>query len=341
MSGFSAQNFKDRMVAAAQRGPAEFLPANALAPPVTLAGTARMTTVKCHPQIRSCRLQYLLLPIKCRHRGQDLAKKQKLRGEQITQLEAFLNDVQTVREGKLFCLLLALQTDIGAIIMAAPPFAVSAELKKNIEAFVVAVMLSPKLGMYKGDVPVQHVMNNPADMGKLKSVVQYYCTQHRSSCKKQLFASVRVAHLNENGEKMTVDLPPDQHQNLFALAQSFVDGTKCRITNALCGRIALMRSVYLESSGQTFWSDLDKALGLMREAGKGSDEARDAMFEVLIETDKELHGAVEIVYQNNDNIQQEVDDLIHASAANAASTPANPASSIAPQGGPEPDAQEE
>ncbi|KAJ7875840.1 hypothetical protein B0H13DRAFT_1893929 [Mycena leptocephala] len=298
------------------------------------------------------------------------AKKQKLCGEQITQLEAFLNvcqvhtpffsayaqqDVQTVREGKLFCLLLALQTDIGAIITAAPLFAVSAELKKNIEAFIVAVMLSPKLGMYKGDVPVQHVMdiilkhrfdlppgieNNPANMGKLKSVVQYYCTQHHSSCKKQLFASVRVARLNENGEKMTVYLPPDQHQNLFALAQSFVDGTKCRITNALCGRIALM-SVYLESSGQTFWSDLDKALGLMREAGKGSNEARDAMVEVLIETDKELHGTVEIVYQNNDNIQQEVDDLIHASATNAASTPANPASSIAPQGGPEPDEQEE
>jgi hypothetical protein len=65
------------------------------------------------------------------------------------------------------------------------------------------------------------------------------------------------------------------------------------------------------------------------------------MFDVLIETDKELHGAAGIVYQNNDNIQQEVDDLIHASTANAASTPANPASSIAPQGGPEPNAQEE
>jgi hypothetical protein len=56
----------------------------------------------------------------------------------------------------------------------------------------------------------------------------------------QLFSSVRVTRLDATGTRVAVDLPPGQHQNLFGLAQAFVEGTKCRITNALCGRIALM-----------------------------------------------------------------------------------------------------
>jgi hypothetical protein len=46
------------------------------------------------------------------------------------------------------------------------------------------------------------------------------------------------------------------------------------------------------------------------------------MFEDLITEDKALHGAVDIVYQTINDVQQEVDDLIDASAANVASTPA-------------------
>lgn len=98
--------------------------------------------------------------------------------------------------------------------------------------------------------------------------------------------------MTEGGDKIAVDLPAAEHQNLFGLAQAFVDGTKCRITSALCGRIALMvspstylamqilipnfqRSVYLENSGQTFWTELDKALVCMRETANGSAETVD------------------------------------------------------------------
>ncbi|KAJ7190484.1 hypothetical protein B0H12DRAFT_1172658 [Mycena haematopus] len=199
--------------------------------------------------------------------------------------------------------------------------------------------------MYRGEVPVQHVLdivkkhrfdlppgieNNPADMDKIERAVQDAFTQARSTCKKKLFASVRVWRTNEAGTKIAVDLPPAEHQNLFGLAQAFVDGTKCRITNALCGRLALMRSVYLENSGQSFWTDLDKALDCMREEADGKDDAVDDMFEYFIATDKELHGAVDIVYQTSNDVQQEVDDLIHATTANTASTPADAADSAAP-----------
>ncbi|KAJ7854677.1 hypothetical protein B0H14DRAFT_3136485 [Mycena olivaceomarginata] len=263
------------------------------------------------------------------------AKKQKLRGEQLTQVDTFLNDTPTVREGKLFALVLGLQNDVANIIVAAPAFSVSPELQTNIKSYALAVMLSPKLAQYRGDLPVQHVMNilkkhrfdmppgienNPADMQKIMAAVQYAFTQDRSSLKKRLkllFSSVRVTRLDATGTRVAVDLPPGQHQNLFGLAQAFVEGTKCRITNALCGRIALMRDVYLQNSTSSFWVSLDEALAAMRTAAEGNDEACDAMFEDLINMDKTLHGAVDIVYQATNNIQQEVDDLIVAGRGRA------------------------
>ncbi|KAJ7661259.1 hypothetical protein B0H17DRAFT_1212284 [Mycena rosella] len=57
----------------------------------------------------------------------------------------------------------------------------------------------------------------------------------------------------------------------------------------------------------------------MRQVAEGSEDARDAMFEDLIETDKKLHGAVDIIYQSTHDLQQEVDDLIDATSADAAS----------------------
>ncbi|KAJ7711066.1 hypothetical protein B0H16DRAFT_1480616 [Mycena metata] len=268
---------------------------------------------------------------------QNFAKKQKLRGDQLTQVDTFLGDAPTVRKGKLFCLLLAMQNELGNIVTAAPPFAVSAELKVNIQNYAHAVLLSPKLANYRGDLPVQHVMsilwkhrfdlppgieNNPAELAKIQTVIQEAFTQCRSTIKKKLFASVRVWRTNEKGEKVVVNLPADKHQNLFALAQALVDGTKCRITNVLCGRIALMRECYMANSSTSFWTDVDAALVTMRETAGGNDELRDDLFEDLIADDKEKHGAVDIIYQTTNDVQQEVDDLIDATTADAVSTPA-------------------
>ncbi|KAJ7796340.1 hypothetical protein B0H14DRAFT_3494893 [Mycena olivaceomarginata] len=264
------------------------------------------------------------------------AKKLKIRGEPLTQLDhSSMSDTQSVREGKLFCLLLAVLADIANIVAAAPAFAVSAELKLNIQCYAIAVFLSPKLGMYRGDVPIQHVMdiikkhcfdlppgieNSPADMAKIEKAIEDVFTQGHSTFKKKLFTSVQVWCMTEGGNKIAVDLPATEHQNLFGLAQAFVDGTKCRITSALCGRIALMRSVSLENSGQTFWTELDKALICMQETANGSTETVDEYIWLITE-DKALHGAVNIVYQTINDVQQEVDDLINASTANVASTP--------------------
>ncbi|KAJ7635915.1 hypothetical protein B0H17DRAFT_1217186 [Mycena rosella] len=238
-----------------------------------------------------------------------------------------------------------MQNDVGNIITATPAFAVSPQLKTNIQSYSLSVLLSPKLAQYRGELPVQHVWNIlkkhgsdlppgieniPADMKTLTSEIQEQLTQARSSCKKK--GIVRIIRVDDKKNKITIELEPSQHQNLFALAQCFVDGTKCRITNALCGRIALMRDVYLANSGTSFWTDLDNALVLMRQVAEGSEDARDAMFEDLIETDKKLHGAVDIIYQSTHDLQQEVDDLIDATSADAASTATRRDCSPPPEG---------
>ncbi|KAJ7503662.1 hypothetical protein B0H11DRAFT_561581 [Mycena galericulata] len=258
------------------------------------------------------------------------AKKQKLRGDQLTQVEAFLTDVQTIRDAKVYINLLALQNDVQKIIATQPAYTVSQELKVNIQAYVPPVLLSEHLGGYKGDVPVQHVFeiikknrfdtppgfeNNPADCNKVIKEIQETFTQSRARYKKILFASVKVTQ-----NKKVIDLPAEKHQNLFGLAQAFVDGTKCRITGGLCGRIALMRKVFLKYPGSNFWDKLDARLVMMREQAKGSKDAIELMFEGLIEDDKESHGNVNIVYQATDTLQEEVDAAIIASAIDVAIT---------------------
>ncbi|KAJ6543802.1 hypothetical protein B0H10DRAFT_2281533 [Mycena sp. CBHHK59/15] len=250
------------------------------------------------------------------------AKKRKLRGDQLTEVDTFLVDTQTVRDAKLYIGILGIQNDLQKLIAAKPPYAVTPELKVNIQAYMAPILLSSKLGSYKGEEPSQLVFDlikkhrfdmpagfehNPAICAKLLAAIQEALTQARSRYKKLLFASVKVMQ-----NKLVIDLPVEKHQNLFGLAQSFVDGSKCRINGGLVGRIALMRAVFLEYPGTNFYDKLDTRLVLMRKTAGGDAEAIDLMFEGLIVEDKQNHGDVEIVYQGTDDIQEEVDATIAA-----------------------------
>jgi hypothetical protein len=107
----------------------------------------------------------------------------------------------------------------------------------------------------------------PAEWGKIITLVQDTITQVRSDLKKdvrflilcwlpliivpcatQLLKSVRVVR-----NKVVCDLKPQDHQNLYSLAQTIVSGTNVRISKALCGRIALM--VYMLYLLLSFTSD--------------------------------------------------------------------------------------
>ncbi|KAJ7040961.1 hypothetical protein C8F04DRAFT_1305675 [Mycena alexandri] len=247
------------------------------------------------------------------------AKKQKLRPDQMTQVDTFLTDSQTIRETKLYIGILGLQNDLQKIIAAKPAYSVSPELKANIQTYIAPVLLSPKLTAYKGSEPVQIIFNlvkkyrfdapagfenNPADAGKITATIEDAFTQGRSKFKKLLFASVKIIQ-----DKKTVDLPADKHTSLFGLAQAFIKGSKCRIKAGLCGRIALMCKIFLLHPGTNFWDKLDEHLALIRDSCENAEDI-DITFEDLVETDKELHGNVDIVYQSTDDIQEEIDTTI-------------------------------
>ncbi|KAJ7906751.1 hypothetical protein B0H13DRAFT_2333193 [Mycena leptocephala] len=242
------------------------------------------------------------------------AKKQKLRGDQLTQVDNSLADTQTVRDAKLYVGLLSLQNDLQKVIAAKPAYTV------NIKAYVVPVLLSPKLPAYKGDEPVGLVFNlvkkhrfdtpvgferNPADCGKIRSVIEEAFTQGRSKFKKLLSANVRIRR-----DKKLEMLPPEKHHNLYSLAQAFVNDTKCRINAGLVGRIALM--VFMTHPDTDFWDQVDKRLAILREDADGDAEIIAETFDAYIDEDKEAHGNVEIVYGGTDDIQEEVDASIVA-----------------------------
>ncbi|KAJ7272135.1 hypothetical protein C8J57DRAFT_1225679 [Mycena rebaudengoi] len=241
------------------------------------------------------------------------AAQQKLRPEQLTQVQKFLTDVQTVQNAKLFITNLAMRNELVRIITSQPKYAATAELKVNIKAFAIAVLLSPNINILKKkrfDLPVG-IEDIPAEWGKIITLVQDTITQVRSDLKKDVVC----------------DLKPQDHQNLYSLAQTIVSGTNVRISKALCGRIALMRKVYLKIDDAGYWDALDAALAAGRTATGGSAVATETlfiMFEGLIKADKALHGNFDIVFQDADENQQEVADLIEAARINIATTAASP-----------------
>ncbi|KAJ7021702.1 hypothetical protein C8F04DRAFT_1273364 [Mycena alexandri] len=279
------------------------------------------------------------------------AKKQKLRPDQMIQVDTFMTDAQTIRETKLYIGMLGIQNDLQKIIASKPAYSVSVELKTNIQTYIAPVLLSPKLAAYKGSEPVQIVFNlikkyrfdapagfenNPADAGKITTTIEDAFTQGRSKFKKLLFSSVRIVQ-----DKKIIDLPADKHTSLFGLAQGFIKGSKCRINAGLCGRIALMRKIFLLYPGTNFWDKLDEHLALIRDSCDNAEDI-DITFEDLVETDKELHGNVEIVYQGTDDIQEEIDTTIAtAGMIDTAITVPGPSAIPAPSSGPSTDAGEE
>ncbi|KAJ6608243.1 hypothetical protein B0H10DRAFT_2227054 [Mycena sp. CBHHK59/15] len=243
----------------------------------------------------------------------------KLRGEQLTEVNKFVEDIPTVQDTKLYIALLAVSNDLQKIVAAAPAYSVSADLEKNITDYAAAVLLSPKLSMYKGNTPVQHVMailkkhrfdmpagieHIPADLAKIIQVIQNACTQKRTQFKKLLFASLRV----KQGDIVT-DLQPADRQNIFNLTSAFIERTKC------C-------KIYIINDGTLFWDDLDKALATMRTMAKGDDNAVANMFNGLLTVDRNLHGKSdgEMPKTTVEAIQQEVDDLIDAERIDTTTT---------------------
>ncbi|KAJ7885342.1 hypothetical protein B0H14DRAFT_2563983 [Mycena olivaceomarginata] len=88
------------------------------------------------------------------------ADKQRIRGEQVTELDVFLKDPALLREAKLLINMFALRNHFDKIIASNPGFELSPDLEMNIMKYAPAIILSDKISTYKGEGPKTALLVN-------------------------------------------------------------------------------------------------------------------------------------------------------------------------------------
>ncbi|KAK7020828.1 hypothetical protein R3P38DRAFT_2630067 [Favolaschia claudopus] len=278
-------------------------------------------------------------------------ERKRLRGDQIAELESFVNvssfpkcptDPAPLREVKLMANGLALANQLEQIVAAKPPFELSDDLQLNIKKYAPAILLSERLGSYKGDVPTEALMeiikrlrfsipdgleHIPADWNKVISFAEYCLTQKRATMKKAIRASLKPV-TDKDTKVVTYAEDTKKHDNIYKLASAIVKGTNCTVNVILCSRVALMRKVYLKHPDSKFWDKLDAKLDEIREDADGDPKQLVRGFRHVLEQDQKKHGKKDYkdsdIQDAVDNFQQKVDDIIDVNAATTADDDGEP-----------------
>ncbi|KAJ7330335.1 hypothetical protein DFH08DRAFT_966895 [Mycena albidolilacea] len=260
------------------------------------------------------------------------AERKRLRSDQVTALEVFLNEPPSLREAKMLTDLWALGNQVEKIITSKPAFEVSEDCETNIRKYAPAVLLSSKINVYKGD-GIKHILTDiikrhrfnllprvehvPADWTKVLAIVQDALTQMCSKVKKEIAWSLKV---NKSDELCALLA---QHKNICQLAQAIVKGTQCSVNVVLCACIAVMRAVYLEHPGAKFWDEMDNHLAQIRRMGGNDAKKITKRFRQVLDADQAKHG-VKGGYKLDEtvvnNFQQKIDDLIDIHVVNPATS---------------------
>ncbi|KAF8908370.1 hypothetical protein CPB85DRAFT_1436155 [Mucidula mucida] len=256
----------------------------------------------------------------------NFAARKKLKTEQLAEVEVFLQDPPHVRDAKTFALLHSVFNKVEEIVVATPAFEVSDNLRKNINSYSVAMLLSSHIASYKGAPATDSLLKlllrlplgipagitaNAADYNRLQSAVSDALTQTRATFKKHL------AIRRKGGPE------PD----IFTLARTFIKNTKCELSMPLCCRIALMRMVFKKHAANDFWDKLDAQYAVIVQVAKGSATALVRAFEFIYESDKKQHigdgsGVGPRPDASISGIQQQVDDLMLAAQLDVMTTAA-------------------
>lgn len=80
------------------------------------------------------------------------ATRKRLRPDQVTEVEAFVNDPPPVQLAKIFVSLKANENMLAKFQAAKPQFEINAALKTNITRAVNAMLFSSKITQYKGEI---------------------------------------------------------------------------------------------------------------------------------------------------------------------------------------------
>ncbi|KAJ7116087.1 hypothetical protein C8R44DRAFT_880459 [Mycena epipterygia] len=225
--------------------------------------------------------------------ARQVATHKRLKPSQLTELEVFAADSAAARQVKLYGMCLSLEGKLAQIVTAAPEFAVTVSLDKNMRQLAFCIMSSVKVSSYKGSVTTAHLMNIlktkrydlpagiefiPSDCARVKAWAEYHLTQCRATLKKFLKAS------------MPPKLLPKEHWNIFVLGQRFVKDTQTVLTVELCARIALMRQRFILYPGEDFYDKLDERLVWIRKQAHNDPKKIAKAFKVALNEDRANHG---------------------------------------------------
>ncbi|KAJ7824439.1 hypothetical protein B0H14DRAFT_3874864 [Mycena olivaceomarginata] len=258
-------------------------------------------------------------------------EKNRLRVEQLTMLDIFMNDPPALREGKLFALLLAFGNQIEKIVGSAPAYEVSADLLTNVKNLprdpppppphvrnfnpefpldAATEILLALLKKYRFDIP-PGLENIPAVWAKVVVVSQEALTQTRAKLKKLIRWSLVIS------KNDTEYAPPEKQQNIFQLTSAICKGTQCSVDVVRCARVALMRRVFLKSPGTDFWDKLDKRLVKIRQQAEGDSVKLSRAFRQILTDDQNTHGVndYKITEKVADEFQQQSSIAVEGDAA--------------------------
>ncbi|KAE9400409.1 hypothetical protein BT96DRAFT_993098 [Gymnopus androsaceus JB14] len=224
----------------------------------------------------------------------------RLRVDQLTEVETFLNDTPAGREVRNYI--------------------------KNIGHYVSAVFFSVRLAAFRGDHATklvtaklislcldlpENIEHDIASYDRLDEAVGEFFTQRRSLAKKEIRDSV----CKKASGKFTA-LPDKECLNIYKLTQNLIKGlclshsegddkkiccllrpaeklptsgirlhvkTRIIVTVELCARIAIMRRVYQMVSGQDYWPSADNSMeALQKKVGYDKDRIGRLVKDVLL-----------------------------------------------------------
>ncbi|KAJ7307806.1 hypothetical protein DFH08DRAFT_1088587 [Mycena albidolilacea] len=254
----------------------------------------------------------------------------RLRTDQAASVFALTSHRTPVRDALLSAQLFGIENKLTQAVPAEVEWKSAPFFKANTSAAALAIFLSSKTNVYKGEGPTKMLMKIIAIKGcgvtettlknkhsrkRIKARAQYQLTQARSKIKKAIVTSLK------HGAVLDI-------LDLTSLIAS--KGDDVIVNEVLCARIALMRAVYEEHPHDDFWDFLDVRIETISKAAGGDSAKIVRAFHFALTTDQKKYDTedvYEIDKSGGSAFQDDIDGIIvgqtMAAAAAAASSATN------------------
>ncbi|KAJ6503687.1 hypothetical protein C8R45DRAFT_1185492 [Mycena sanguinolenta] len=242
-----------------------------------------------------------------------VVEAKRLRIDQASAVYAIASDRTPVRHAKLSAQLFGLENQLNQVLPAQAGWTPTASFETNTAATALAILLSSKTNVYKGDGPTKILMKiillkgwdvteaalkNKHSRKLVKGRAQYHLTQARSKIKKPI-----VAGLKPSGILNILDLT-----SIIASK-----GDDVVVNEVLCACVALMRAVYVEHPDDTFWDFLDLRIENISKAAAGDSGKIVRAFHHVLTVDQKKYDAEDVYVIEKAGasaFQDEIDGMI-------------------------------